>query len=187
MDWAALKWSSAQHVAWLCGLPAELRKQLEAHVPAADVDRAPPPPWDMASGPVTELLSELGLLKLYGETFAEYELTVIGQLTVDGPEAMEATLRELGVTRDHRDKLVLLAFSPRPCGSSGGVFSRDFLAACRPAHAAAMGAENLGPLLYSLLRFVKPRHVVEVSPAVYLIKSHDVSFADHCRPPRYHS
>jgi hypothetical protein len=66
------------------------------------------------------------------------------------------------MTRNHRDKLVLLAFSARPCGTTGGVFSHDFLAAIRPAHAAAMGAENLGPMLYALLRFIKPRHVVEV-------------------------
>jgi hypothetical protein len=111
---------------------------------------------------VSELLSELGLLPLYAETFAEYGLESVSQLTCDGHEAMDVRLRELGVTRDHRDRLLSLAFSPRPCGSSGGAFSRDFLAAVRPAHAAAMGAENLGPLLYSLLRFIKPRHVVEV-------------------------
>ena len=107
-------------------------------------------------------MSELGLLPLYAETFAEYGLESVSQLTCDGHEAMDVRLRELGVTRDHRDRLLSLAFSPRPCGSSGGAFRRDFLAAVRPAHAAAMGAENLGPLLYSLLRFIKPRHGVEV-------------------------
>jgi hypothetical protein len=119
------------------------------------------PPWRMSQGSVSELLSEVGLLELYGETFAEYGLTRAEQLSGGGAEAMEATLRELGVTRDHRERLLVLALSPRPCGSSGRAFSREFLAACRPAHSAAMGAENIGPLLYALLRFVKPQHVVE--------------------------
>lgn len=211
MEWSTLGWDGGQYAVWLASLPAKLQKELQGKLPSqastdrhAGVQPADAPlnasPWDMSSGPVKELLSELGLLQLYGQTFAEYGFTKISQLTCDGPPGMHAMLRELGapchpptahgtdplcnrrksarraqrrfadkvrsgctgVTRDHRDKLVLLAFSARPCGTSGGVFSHDFLAACRPAHAAAMGAENLGPLLYALVRFVKPCHVVEV-------------------------
>jgi len=66
------------------------------------------------------------------------------------------------VTYDHRDKVRNLAFSARPCGANGGAWSSAFLAACRPLHAAHMGCENMGPLLYSLARFIKPRRVLEV-------------------------
>ena len=194
MDWASLGWDSVQYANWLAGLPQDLQKQLAQCLPYGIAHKLQPgprkedEPWDMSSGEVTELLGELGLLPLYGQTFAEYGLRYIYQLTSNGPEAMEVMLRELGelgwcsakgqchctalsvipalalagVTRDHRDRLVLLALSPRPCGSNGRAFSRDFLAACRPAHAATMGAENLGPLLYSIVRFIKPCHVVEV-------------------------
>jgi hypothetical protein len=75
---------------------------------------------------------------------------------------MHTLLRDLGVTRDHRDKLERLAFSPRPCGASGGAFDAGFLRACRPLHVQHMGCENMGPLLYALTRFVKPRRILEV-------------------------
>ena len=40
-----------------------------------------PGPSDMAAGSMDELLGELGLAPLYSQTFAEYELTTVAQLT----------------------------------------------------------------------------------------------------------
>ena len=163
LDWTALGWEGSSYASFLGRLPAPLQEQLAAHLPApAAAALTTPAPWDMSAGSTEELLSELGLSALYGETLSEYGLERLHQLTSGGRDAMESTLRDLGVTRDHRDKLIRLAFSARPCGSMGGAFSLPFLAACRPAHAAAMGAENVGHLLYSLLRFMKPRNVVEI-------------------------
>ena len=55
-----------------------------------------------------------------------------------------------------------LAASARPCGALGGAWSARFLSACRGAHDAHMGCENMGPLLYALCRFAKPRRVLEI-------------------------
>lgn len=108
------------------------------------------------------LLEELQLAKLYLPTFDEYEVTSTSQLTALTHEELQDRLRRLGVTRDHRDRISRLALSPRPCGASGSCFDRSFLSALRPLHAQHMGCENMGLLLYSLIRFVKPQHVLEV-------------------------
>jgi hypothetical protein len=47
-------------------------------------------------------------------------------------------------------------------GSIGGLYSSVFLNAVKPLYDLHMGAENLGPLLYSFARFVKPARVLEV-------------------------
>ena len=44
----------------------------------------------------------------------------------------------------------------------GGVYDQEFLSAVQPLYDMHMGVENMGPLLYSLIRFHKPRHVLEV-------------------------
>ena len=121
------------------------------------------PPWTVAGGSIAWLLDELKLSSLYAETFDEYEMRKVQSLVelhIEGQ--LEERLQEFGITRDHRDKISRLALSPRPCGASGEVWSRRFLEMCRPLHAQHMGCENMGPLLYSLIRFVKPRRVLEV-------------------------
>ena len=143
-DWAAALagWSVADTVSWLHSLPPALQQQLHARLP---VGGGPlPPPWDAAAGSVPDLLTELGsALKPYAATLAEYEYERVAQLQALGRDGLREELRGLGVTWDHRDKLCSLAFSPRPCGSLGGAFSRAFLEAARPLHAAHMGCENM--------------------------------------------
>jgi len=125
----------------------------------------PPPvplPWSAAAGSMPWLLEELKLTTLYGATFEEYDIVTVDDLVSLGRDGMLSFLRELGVTWDHRDKIEQLAFSPRPCGASGGAYDPTFLRACRPLHVQHMGCENMGPLLYALVRFVKPGRVLEV-------------------------
>lgn len=47
-------------------------------------------------------------------------------------------------------------------GAAGGLYDPQFLNAVKPLYALHMGAENLGPTLYSLVRFTKPARVLEV-------------------------
>ena len=162
-DWAAVLagWSVADTASWLHSLPSALQQQLHAQLPTGG--GLPPPPWDAAAGSVPDLLTELGSkLKPYAATLAEYEYERVAQLQALGRDGLREELRSLGVTPDHRDKLCSLAFTPRPCGSLGGAFSRDFLEVARPLHASHMGCENMGPMLYALVKFVKPGRVLEV-------------------------
>ena len=46
--------------------------------------------------------------------------------------------------------------------SAGGFYDASFLRAVAPLYDLHMGAENLGPMLYSLVRFNKPARVLEV-------------------------
>jgi len=41
----------------------------------------------------------------------------------------------------------------------GGLYDPTFVTACQPLYDMHMGVENMGPLLYSLIRFLKPRQV----------------------------
>ena len=135
-DWAAALagWSVADTVSWLHSLPPALQQQLHARLPVGG--GPPPPPWDAADGSVPDLLTELGsALKPYAATLAEYEYERVAQLQALGRDGLREELRGLGVTPDHRDKLCSLAFSPRPCGSLGGAFSRAFLEVAHPLHA----------------------------------------------------
>jgi hypothetical protein len=99
VDWSSLGWNGAQYAGWLANLPANLQMELQDQLPAqAGSDGPDTSPWDMAAGPVSELLSELGLLSLYGQTCAEYGLIKISQLTIGGPDGMHAMLHELGAS-----------------------------------------------------------------------------------------
>ena len=46
-----------------------------------------------------------------------------------------------------------------PAGADGGIWSAQFLASAAPLYDMHMGVENMGPLLYSIVRFVKPLQV----------------------------
>ena len=50
----------------------------------------------------------------------------------------------------------------------GGIYDQEFLAAVQPLYDMHMGVENMGPLLYSLIRFHKPRHVLEVGAGYFI-------------------
>ena len=139
----AVEQMQSMHEIFLRGQPNP-RQRPDVEIPMETGGGPPPPPWDAAAGSVPDLLTELGsALKPYAATLAEYEYERVAQLQALGRDGLREELRGLGVTWDHRDKLCSLAFSPRPCGSLGGAFSRAFLEAARPLHAAHMGCENM--------------------------------------------
>ena len=90
---------------------------------------------------------------------------------------------------DHRDKIAALALSPRPCGASGGCWDASFLRSNRPLHSAHMGCENMGPMLYSLVRFIKPRKVLEVGAgytSIWILQAATFSPQDPLHPTPLH-
>ena len=56
----------------------------------------------------------------------------------------------------------LAALDAPPPGARGGIFDRRWLELAAKTHDPHMGAENLGPSLYALVRFVKPKTVLEI-------------------------
>ena len=56
----------------------------------------------------------------------------------------------------------LAALDAPPPGARGGIFDRRWLELAAKTHDPHMGAENLGPSLYALARFVKPKTVLEI-------------------------
>lgn len=53
-------------------------------------------------------------------------------------------------------------FSKPITGTTGSIFSTDFLQRIEPLYDMHMGVENMAPLLYTLIRFTKPIHVSDV-------------------------
>ena len=168
-DWPALiaAYPAETLAEGLASLPASIQKQVMGAVVRAQVQaqesvsKPPAAPWEMGAVAIDDWLREAEL-PLYGLTFAEYEYKEVHQLTDLGRDGFRAALSELGVTSDHTYKLERLAFSARPCGTSGGALSRHFLSALRPTWSMHMGVENMGLLLYAFTRFVKPESVLEV-------------------------
>jgi len=61
-----------------------------------------------------------------------------------------------------------------PSGADGGIWSAQFLASAAPLYDMHMGVENMGPLLYSIVRFVKPLQVLEVGAgytSIYIVQA----------------
>ena len=56
----------------------------------------------------------------------------------------------------------------RPSCSSGGLYNEKFIETTRGLYDMHMGVENMAPLLYTLLRFLKPARVLEVTPSFTL-------------------
>jgi hypothetical protein len=87
--------------------------------------------------------------------------------SVDG----QALLSLLSSVRKMRDVLELHTVAERQCferrllertglrGSLGGLYNADFVRAVQPLWSFHMGAENMAPMLYNLVRFVKPCQV----------------------------
>ena len=83
--------------------------------PPRDTERLAP--WTVGGGSVQWILDELKLSSLYAPTFDEYGVVSAQQLMLHGRAGLQERLKTLGVTRDHRNKIERLAFSPRPCGA----------------------------------------------------------------------
>lgn len=116
------------------------------------------------------------------------------RLAMSWRERVRALLEdECGASRRDSEALVeqvLLSASPRggaaqtssPHGdardvikrTTGGIYDETFLELVEPLYDLHMGAENMGPLLYTLCRFVKPRRVLEVGAgytSVFLLQA----------------
>ena len=60
------------------------------------------------------------------------------------------------------DRMTAVMFARPVVSAQGGIYDQSFLRRVQPLYDMHMGVENMGPLLYSLVRFAKPRHVLEV-------------------------
>jgi len=49
-----------------------------------------------------------------------------------------------------------------PRGSRGKIYDQQFLDMVAPLYDLHMGVENMGPMLYSLVRFIKPKNILEI-------------------------
>ena len=108
--------------------------------PPRDTERSAP--WTVGGGSVQWILDELKLSSLYAPTFDEYCIVSAQQLTLHGREGLQERLKTLGVTRDHRNKIERLAFSPRPCGASPPSPTTSTASAGRATTAASRPREN---------------------------------------------
>ena len=52
--------------------------------------------------------------------------------------------------------------NPHPLSTQGALYDPAFLRVVSPLYDMHMGCENMGPLLYSLVRFLKPKRVLEI-------------------------
>ena len=120
------------------------------------------PCWSVRNCRMVQILAEFDLEALYAETFDECGIDSVESLCVHGRDDADDTLRGIGVTPDHRDRILSLIFSCRPIGSVSSVFRSSFLRSVQPLYRQHMGVENMAPMLYALVRFVKPSRVMEV-------------------------
>ena len=65
--------------------------------------------------------------------------------------------------------------------STGGIYDERFLTLIEPLYDLHMGAENMGPMLYALVRFTKPKRVLEVGAgytSVFLLQGIEDNIAE---------
>jgi predicted O-methyltransferase YrrM len=112
---------------------------------------------------IASALAELSMSEKYLPTFAEYELVRVRQLLELGEARCASMLAELGVTPNDIDRLIAYVFNAdRPNASCGALFSPAWLRVARDLYSPHMGCENMGPLLYQLVRFFKPSRALEI-------------------------
>jgi len=107
---------------------------------------------------------------------------------IDGPSILAA----IESTRELRDTFLCKTVSqrvafenavsrlqqkPDPFNTRGALYDQRFLDIVAPLYDKVMGVENMGPLLYTLVRFLKPVHICEVGAgytSVFLLQAlHD--------------
>ena len=106
--------------------------------------------WEIGFGSYRDLLKDYGIdtsdgLRAGGETALARKLT-----------------EEMGLPKPDVDRIVGVVFARPIAGTVGGMYDATFLRTVKPLYDMHMGVENMGPLLYSLVRFIKPRHVLEI-------------------------
>lgn len=116
-------------------------------------------------------------------TFEEEGYSTVGILREDGEETVRDFVSALGMPRGSDERLLTLTFSgvARAAADDDGAASSAEAASCDPGVARSsrafdaawldavaplyerkMGCENMGPLLYSLARFLKPSRCLEI-------------------------
>ena len=79
----------------------------------------------------------------------------------EGPRTVPS--RNSSRDSEHQDDLVEKSTQERVRrGAAGGLCDPAFLRLVKPLYDLHMGAENLGPMLYNLVRFTKPARILEV-------------------------
>eukprot|EP00658_Telonema_sp_P-2_P003134 TRINITY_DN1114_c0_g2_i2.p2 TRINITY_DN1114_c0_g2~~TRINITY_DN1114_c0_g2_i2.p2 ORF type:complete len:272 (-),score=48.79 TRINITY_DN1114_c0_g2_i2:226-1041(-) len=119
-------------MAWLQGLPRNLGLDMEA-IGAEDVDGET---LAIALQSTRELKETFGLASLSSRL--KFEAAARNFLGLDHGGPISAEL---------------------PRGAAGQLYSAAFVEAVKPLYDLHMGTENMGPLLYALIRFVKPLRV----------------------------
>lgn len=112
--------------------------------------------------------------------FEEEGYTCLGDLREADREEVTEFVAALCMKRDGGKRLLAFAFPDEDTAASGDItpdadaaeaaalprcgraFDGAWLEAVEPLYSLHMGCENMGPLLYSLVRFVKPAHSLEI-------------------------
>ena len=98
----------------------------------------------------------------YRALLADYGLASVASMRALGPSGLAAALQELQMPEQDVDRMTAVMFARPVVSAQGGIYDQSFLRRVQPLYDMHMGVENMGPLLYSLVRFAKPRHVLEV-------------------------
>lgn len=113
------------------------------------------------------------------QSFEDEGYVCVNDLRVAGRDTVAEFVHALSMPREADEKLLALAFAedkeetPPAEGEvgslnlaavacSGSIFSRSWFEAVAPLYNLKMGCENMGPLLHSLVRFVKPSCCLEI-------------------------
>jgi hypothetical protein len=119
------------------------------------------PDWtlDCDSAEREQLTGELLLQAL--ESTRELKET-FGLTSMSARLGFEEAVRALAQPASVLDSASERVKPKRPDGAVGGLYDPAFLEVTRGLYDMHMGVENMAPLLYTLLRFIKPKQVVEI-------------------------
>lgn len=144
-------WSHDACMTWLRSLPSELGLKLDRLAAEADLDGMT---LLSALDSTREMRDVFGLDSMRSRLLFERALRAV---MAGKPNAHDDGVEAAGDADD-----VPAWGGTRPSGTRGGVYDESFLRIVQPLYDMHMGVENMGPLLYSLVRFLKPRSILEV-------------------------
>jgi hypothetical protein len=147
-DTSVDQWSHTECVAWLTSLPDELGLQL--HAVENDTDFCGRTLLAAADS-TRELRDTLGLATIAQRLAFDKALKAAATAAV-----AVATSKQATAAASSHEK------ATKPSGSVGGIYDPAFLKLVEPLYDMHMGVENMGPLLYTLVRFIKPQRVLEI-------------------------
>jgi len=109
------------------------------------------------------LLTVADLWALGSESEVASSLMELGAVQRDIERIKAAFFHHREASRkEHLRKEASKAGLAMPGGSAGGIYDPKFLEAVSELYDLHMGVENMAPLLYSLVRFIKPKQVLEI-------------------------